>query len=98
MISASVFVGLGAFARGIVPHVAPPRGEPQGGASCDYSRFRNSTRSFCCAGDSFKSHTLLYCATRASSVGALPSWKYGGWCARPRNGVVRYALFVVRSA
>jgi len=34
----------------------------------------------------------LQVVTTASSVGALPLWKYGGCCQTPRNGAVRCCL------
>src|SRR6185436_734186 len=37
-------------------------------------------------------------STTASSVAALPSWKYGACWISPRSGVVRYALLAVRIA
>src|SRR5438093_4107741 len=34
----------------------------------------------------------------ARRFGALPSWKYGGCCQSPRNGVVRYLPVAVLAA
>ena len=63
-----------------------------------YKDLRYSTKSALSVALSPRDFFVLYVWTTASSVGALPLWKYGACCHSPCKGAVRYCLVALRDA